>query len=140
MATATNNFDLTGIQIDLGPDAKALRSVPIDQDLRAAERYFQKSYDLDVAPGAVSALGQVVFKANSTTPLHHVALRTPMRVAPTVTEYNPTDGTAGQWEDVGVGGATTTEANVGMNGFEIGLTVSADNNEVNGHWTVDATL
>jgi hypothetical protein len=140
MATATNNFDLAGVQVDLGPNAQPLRVVPIERDLVSAERYFQKSYNLDVDPGAVSALGQVVFKANSTTPLHHVALRTPMRVAPTVTEYNPTDGTAGQWEDVGVGGATTTESNVGMNGFEIALTVATDNNEVNGHWTVDATL
>ena len=140
-SATSRTFDITAMQLDLGPRAKAYRGLPFAEDLQLCERYFQKSYDVNVAPGAVSALGQVVFRANGTTPLHHVALRTPMRVAPTVTEYNPTDGTAGQWEDVGgAAGASTTDANIGMNGFEIGLTVAGDNNEVNGHWTAEAKL
>jgi hypothetical protein len=139
MATATNNFDLTGVQVDLGPNAQPLRVVPIERDLVSAERYYQKSYDLNVDPGATSALGQEAFIANGTSHVQPVRLRTPMRAAPTVALLNPTDG-ASNWERAGTGPITVAAADEGMTGFKVDHTTSVDLTEMNGHWTADATL
>jgi len=141
LSSTSNYFELTGVQIDLGAEALAYRGVMGEEDIHAAERYFQKSYDLDVAPAATSALGQVVFRAHGTNHLQHVAMRTPMRKPPTVVLYNPTDGTPAEWEDVGAAaGVAMTSANIGRKGFEANITTSVDLNEVNGHWTAQSKL
>jgi hypothetical protein len=140
LSSTSNYIELTGVQMDLGPDAKAYRGVPIDKDLAAAERYFQKSYNIDVDPGATSALGQVACIQNSTTHKEFVHFRTPMRAAPTVVAYNPTDGTAAQWEDVGVGGEAVTLVNSGMTGVTVAVTAGTDGLELNGHWTAESKL
>ena len=141
LSSTSNYMEITGIQLDLGSQAKSFRGIPFEEDLHAAERYFQKSYNHDVDPAATSALGQVVFHGFGTNHLQHVALRTPMGTNPTVIAYNPTDGTTAEWEDVTAAGPEpVTVTNIGMNGFEVNMTSSVDTNEVNGHWTAENKL
>ncbi len=140
LSSTSNYLELTGVQIDLGAEALAYRGIPIEQDTHAAERYFQKSYDIDVDPAATSALGQVAMIQNGTTHKEPIALRTTMREAPTVIAYNPTDGTTAQWEDVGVGGEPVTIANSGMRGFTVFVTAGTTGLELNGHWTAESKL
>lgn len=140
-AATSRTFDFTGMQLDLGPRAYPYRGLSFADDLLAAQRYYRKSYNVDVDPAATSALGQLVFRAHGTNHLQHVAFNPPMRSAPTIVLLNPTDGTAAQWEDVGAGaGVAMTSANIGMNGFEANVTTSIDLNEVNGHYTAEAEL
>ena len=141
MLLAANYFELTGVQIDLGPNALPFRGQDEAQDFQVASRYFQKSYDHGVDPAAISALGQVVFRAHGVNHLQHVQLPVKMPAIPVIVLYNPTDGLTGEWEDVGAAAAVaTTTANIGMQGFEANITTSVDLNEVNGHWTAENKL
>lgn len=140
LSSTSNFFELTGVQLDLGPVAKPYRGIPIEEDIHAAERYFQKSYNIDVNPTATSALGQVAVIQNGSTHKEHIVLRTPMGAAPTVVAHNPTNTNTAEWEDVGVGGEAVTIVNSGMNGFTVAVTAGTDGLELNGHWTAEFKL
>jgi hypothetical protein len=90
MATATNDFDLTGVQVDLGPNAQPLRVVPIERDLVSAERYYQKSYDLTVNPATTTVVGAPRARSSSTQFDFPIVFRTRMRAVPSGTVYSTT--------------------------------------------------
>ena len=142
LSSTSNYLELTGVQLDLGPVAKAYRGIPIEQDFDAANLFFQKSYDIGVVPGVISALGQVAFHAVTTTALTNVQLFTHMPAAPTIVTYNPTDtDVTGEWENVtgGAGGATTV-SDIGSHGFVVSVAGTSNNNVINGHWTAEFKL
>ena len=141
--SSTSNFlEITGIQLDLGPAAKAYRGVPVEQDFTAAELFFQTSYNLGVAPGTVSALGQVAFKSETTTAIQPIRLLATMPAAPTVITYNPaTLDLTGSWRDITApADRTTTVSNIGTHGFEVSCASTTNNNVINGQWTAEFKL
>jgi hypothetical protein len=140
LSSTSNYLELTGIQLDLGPAAKAYRGIPIEQDFDAANLFFQKSYDIGVFPTATSALGQVAFHAVTTTALMNVQLFTHMPAAPTIVTYNPTDGATGEWEIVGTGQGLTTVSGIGSHGFVVSVGSTTNNDVINGHWTAEFKL
>tara|TARA_R110000772_G_scaffold267971_3_gene393606 strand:- start:37111 stop:38727 length:1617 start_codon:yes stop_codon:yes gene_type:complete len=142
MATATNNFDLTGVQMDLGGLALPLRGMHFDEDLAAAQRYFLKSYNVDVDPAAVSTFGQGAFVANGVTHFERIPFVTSMRAAPTVTIYSPSDGATANVRDTTptAQNRAATANSVGENGFSIAITTSVDGNSIVAHFTAEAEL
>jgi hypothetical protein len=72
------------------------------------ERYYEKSYDFDVTPGAVSNGGSVRAFIITNTPFRqNIFFKTTKRISPTLTYYNPATGTIGQIS-FGWGGSSTT--------------------------------
>jgi hypothetical protein len=141
MGTISNTFDLTGIQMDMGPTALPFRSVPFVDDLERCQRYYQKSYDYDVALAAVTEVGAVRFKAHTTAHNGWVPFRVPMRDNPTIVAYETNAGATGNWRDTtGAANRVLTTSSIGHHGFSYSLASTVDGNVMAGHWTAEAEL
>jgi hypothetical protein len=143
MATATNNFDITGVQMDLGPNAHPLRGRGLQDELHLCERYFQKSYELGTFPGALTVTNSVAQVANGAASIYQLNFRQKMRVAPTTTYYSYTDGASGVWRNFTLGANLTANDNsLGDAGSSLSFTSAApsDLDQLIGHYTLDAEL
>lgn len=127
MSSTSNTFDLAGVVMydEHLTDAEyllALNSVSHDEDLLRCQRYYQKTYDLEVIPGT-GASQSGAFRLQMNYPLNPwiwTPLQKRMRTAPTVVFYNPNTGTAGQGEIIGsgtfsFGGLQSGEVNISYN-------------------------
>jgi hypothetical protein len=141
LAVATDTWDLTGVQIDLGPTALAYRGIPFDQDLVAALRYYQKSYSYADVPGvAPETEGEESFRAIGTAHLFPIVLAVPMRAAPTFTAHNP-NNVGNDWYDETAAGDVAVTFNVtGDKRTIVGVTSSVDTNQYSGHWEAESEL
>lgn len=59
-------FELTGVQLEAGPTATPFERRPIGQEIQLCQRYYEKSYDLGVAPGTSTTAGIVFLSTTST--------------------------------------------------------------------------
>jgi hypothetical protein len=143
MADAANNFDLVGVQVDLGPFAQPFRGVPIEKDLLVASRYFQKSYNVDVDPGTNPATnGQSPFISNGTAHFENIVFPVPMRAMPTIVIYSPFDGAVANVYDTTptATNRAATSNSVGEKSFAISITTSVDLHAITAHYTAEAKL
>jgi len=94
----SNEWYVTGVQLETGTSASDFEFLPTDVNTTRCQRYFQKSYNLDVAPGTATDNG-VQWVGGSSDSGNNVSFlpsfKTTMRAAPTVTGY-ARDGTSGQ--------------------------------------------
>lgn len=94
-------FYITGVQLEVGTQATAFSTAggSYGAELALCQRYFAKSYDINLAPGATSGNnggGTVITRVyGSAAPRMYAAFRVSMRAAPTVTIYNPYSGSSG---------------------------------------------
>lgn len=99
-AQAQNSFfDVTGLQVEAGSVATPFERRPLGTELALCQRYYEKSYDLGVAPGSNSNPGRVsgVGTASGTTSVEFATVhyRVPKRIAVQPVIYNP-GGVQGQ--------------------------------------------
>jgi hypothetical protein len=127
-AGASDWFEITGVQLEEGSVATPFEFEDFGVTLQKCQRYYQKSYNQETAPGATGVTVGVV-----TTGILSMAAglgfagktyySTPMRVSPTVTTYSYSAGTTGVISDAGTGGDKTAgSATViwqGANGFDV---------------------
>ena len=96
--STSNEWYITGIQLEAGTSASDFEFLPKDVNTTRCQRYYQKSYDLDTAPGTATDSG-VGWNGSSGDSGGNAAFippfKTTMRAAPTVTGY-ARDGTSGQ--------------------------------------------
>jgi hypothetical protein len=96
--STSNEWYLTGVQLEVGTSASDFEFLPKDVNTTRCQRYYQKSYDLDTAPGTATDSG-VGWNGSSADSAGNAAFlppfKTTMRGAPTVTGY-ARDGTSGQ--------------------------------------------
>lgn len=108
------------------------------------QRYYEKSYQFDVAPGVVGAVGYSSTDENAQAGVEGLdrRFRVEKRRTPTVTWYSPSTGASGQVE---VNGADQPVAGtVGVSTSTTGyVTIGAGTGTdkiVKGHWTAEAEL
>ena len=96
--STSDNIYITGIQLEAGTSATDFEFLPKDVNTTRCQRYYQKSYDLETAPGTATDSG-VGWNGSSGDSGGNAAFlppfKTTMRAAPTVTGY-ARDGTSGQ--------------------------------------------
>jgi hypothetical protein len=116
----TFTMDIWGVQIESGSVATAFQTATgtIQGELSACSRYFQKSYNTDVAPATASAAGlQFASQVASTTSTGILAMQitfnTTMRTNATVVTYdnNGNSGVCGR-DTIGVGGDVNQPASL----------------------------
>jgi hypothetical protein len=101
LAAATSNYwQITGVQLEVGAVATPFEFEDISTTLAKCQRYYQKSYDLAIAPATSNTLGGLVFAgsydaAASNNSIGFITFKVPMRAAPTVTIYGYSPATAG---------------------------------------------
>lgn len=96
MSNIANIAYLKRIQLIPGALVQAYRPADIRLELAKAQRYYAKTYDQGVIPGAVSASGKKFARAHTNLFVWwNWDFRTTMRAAPTMQLYSPATGTAG---------------------------------------------
>tara|TARA_X000001388_G_scaffold69254_1_gene57678 strand:- start:153 stop:1286 length:1134 start_codon:yes stop_codon:yes gene_type:complete len=96
--STSNEWYITGIQLEAGTVATDFEHLPLDVTTTRCQRYYQKSYDLDTAPGTATDVG--VYWTGSTSDSSGNAsflpsYKTTLRSSPTLTGY-ARDGTSGE--------------------------------------------
>lgn len=87
------------------------------------------------APGTATTQGALAFQAGGVNPITTIQLKTPMRVLPYVTYYNPATGAINTWNDGGIARNVTTNTN-GTKNISVAVTGSFAGNFISGHYVV----
>jgi hypothetical protein len=144
MDSASNEWYLTGCQLELGTEATPFEHRSFGQELALCQRYFEKTYDQGTAPATATSTGSIQFRGSSSStaasytqmPIRYVVTK---RATPTVVFYD-TAGTSAHWTSAGSqSGAKDIGASSSYStGFT--ATVSETFDQVAGHFTADAEL
>ena len=145
----SNNFWITGVQLEAGTSASDFEFLPVDVNLQRCLRYFQKTYDYADAPAASTDRQKLEISTTSeggNNAILSLPYKVPLRTTPTVTFYK-SDGTAATWTygRSGASGDASMTAYAGRYGQNhlicyggVGAGWIACN--VAGHYTVSAEL
>lgn len=123
--TAAQNFtlDFDYLQFESGSTATTFETLDFEVVLAQCQRYYERSYDVGVATGAINAGGNVVCRVIGSGDTANVfpgaTFKVTKRVTPTITIYGGSTGTPGKISvngGVDVGG-TAAAAYIGTNGF-----------------------
>jgi len=139
MDTIGNAFCLTGVQLELGPVATPFEYRPYVEELALCQRYYEKSYDQSVYPGAISGIGQMVEIAprNAVEASYGWRFSTRKRTTPLVHLYADNTGTIDKIRNTG--DKTASAAYIGESGVGyISITSGVTNDTAAWHWTADA--
>lgn len=135
-SNATNTFDLALVQYERGNSATPYETRDLTTEIRDCQRYYTKSYALETAAGTATTTGQLTSGRLYTNALSSVVSWSlqwpvPMRIAPSVTVYNPSNGTVSEFNSSSgpsVAGAAATISDTGATLYQ------------NATGTVDAVL
>jgi hypothetical protein len=144
-------LDLWGVQAEAGSVATPFQTATgtLQGELAACQRYYEKSYDVQTAPGTSTDNGQVIwtFIGNTTTGtmFGYRAFSVIKRGAPTVTLYDPVGNiNRVRRTATGVANYDNISANVDgsyNNGVFVNCASSANaTNVMSGHWVASAEL
>jgi len=158
IATANANIYITGVQLEVGPTATPFEHRPIGTELALCQRYYEKSYDINIVPGAINNFAGCEFQRYSYVDALHGEYYTckfqqSKRTTPAVVFYSPKTGATGKWYDATTAGATSdVTTQIVTSG---GGTILYSGNRsaianirflpgqyyaIAGHWTADAEL
>ena len=152
-AGADDSFSIDSVQLEIMPDAiqgaSPFERLNFAEQLLLCQRHFSKSFLYGTAPvqNAGVNTGELSGIAGKATTgafwLPH-RFRTPMRVAPTVTFYNPAVANAQARDETAAADcASTATANLNAEGFQVtgtGNAGSAVGNLIGVHFTADAGI
>ena len=154
MDSTSNNFYLTGVQLEVGTSASDFEFLPYDVNAYRCQRYFEKSYSIDVAP----ANGQANFSDQGTGNPAWIAFvngtvrtgfrfQVPKRATPTLTFFKgtnaPTNDKLAMYNGTSWVALTINNSKYHKDGFNISAstTSTAGNGYLfQGGWSADCEL
>ena len=146
-AGADDNVYITGVQLEIGSAPSDFEFEPFETTLRKCQRYYEKTYSIDVAPGTNTSVGLVTFSGSS-NPGNNVEVpirfSVTKRAAPVMTGYQDI-GTINTWfynRSGATGGVTSTFDLISTHGCRVYANCGASwvSVTVGGHWTASAEL
>jgi hypothetical protein len=140
---------LTGVQLEVGTQATTFTTAggSYGAELALCQRYFEKTYNIDVAPTTNTSAGIYDLSGSSDSGgnlIIRVNFAVSKRANPTVTLYT-SSGSSGIW-NYNRNGASGTGAgtvdNIGMSGVRVYIAIGANwvVGGVGGHWIASAEL
>jgi len=144
IASNGNIFAITSVQLEAGTCATPFEILPVQTRIHLCQRYYEKSYNLDVAPGTNTLVGSWYFlgASDNTNNLGMIInFKVPKRITPNQFAAYREVGTDG-WDyarTATVGNIATASLNIGRLGSSGGLVyggVGAPNTSaaIFGHW------
>ena len=141
LASATSNYwQVTGVQLEVGDTATPFEFKSFEDDLMECQRYYEKTYNHDVALGTGSAGGWAGAVTPSTTSeTFGATFKVTKRGTPTITLYNAISGASGAiYRASDAANVASSVAYIGNNGF--GLIYASSNNAFYYHYVANAEL
>ena len=149
IGTLNATWQITGVQLEAGTTATPFEQRLYGTELALCQRYYEKSYNLDVVPGTASnARGlfdiSTASEGNSYT-YSLIKYSVPKRDNPTMTGYTYNAGTSGSWtyaRSGATGNASVSFGSIGVNTCTVSLAIGAAwvACEIYGHWTASSEL
>jgi hypothetical protein len=148
-AGANDYFDITGIQLELGSVPTSFEVRPFSVELQMCQRYYEKTYSMNVAPGTNSSSGLYYITAGTDGGTGYVIIIVKFTVAKRNNTYNVLgyreDGTSNQWLYARSGStAYVTPIYDSKSEFNFRLLVNTGTANVVatiiGHWVADAEI
>lgn len=140
--STSNDFRICGVQLEIGSLPTPFESLPIQNQIQLCQRYFEKSYNLDVNPGSVTNAGQISSRCISTAYDTRAFFKTSKRTAPTIVVYNPATGSSASMRNESA--STNISESGEMIGTELfhvnGASGVSNGDRVTWHYTADAEL
>ena len=123
MDSTSNELFITAICMNPGTVIYGFNDYDFDNEILRCQRYYEKTYNIDVAPGTVTPIGRKIFITTGTgSATYTIHLdwhwETNKRAIPTVTTYSSSTGTENRVE-VKSGDVTPTISSEGTTGAEI---------------------
>ena len=148
LGSQTGKFWLYGVQLEQNTTQTALERRPIQQELALCQRYYEKSYDVSVAPGTNTTTGywfQDGTNHADGTMAFPIKYAVAKRSNSYTTSFFATSGTANVWNYARSGASGTNTVSVDAKGNSSMLAfMQTGANWVAvmcfGHWVVDAEL
>lgn len=138
-------YHVSVVEGDASAEADPFPSRHIEQELALCQRYYEKSYSLETAPGTVTDIGShlAIYSGVSLTAVSFdLRFATQKRASPVMTAWNPASGGTGTWYDTvrgaNIQGNLQQVSSHGCWAYVSGMT-AADVN-LRAHWTADAEL
>lgn len=127
-SSTSNEFYITGVQLEVGTMATPFEHRPIGTELSLCQRYYQKSYDIETAPGTdvtASYIGLhtgngVTDTATNQNVPFTIHVNPTMRAQPTFYYYS-LEGTLNRYNTFTAGGMTRSETATTLGGFWRGV-------------------
>jgi hypothetical protein len=146
---AAGDIDIAQVQVNAGDTALPFQPRSWAEELALCQRYFEKSYDYDVAPGTASSSGAENVMAATTYLLakQNITFKVPKRVPPTVNLISTQNGTSARVSEYNISSLFVADrtpyiSSSGKNGFTV-QSLSGDftaNSFIRFQWTADAEL
>lgn len=119
-----------------------------DEELEACRRYYEKSYQLSIAPDTSSALGMwgsAVATLSGVAQVANTPFKVTKRITPSVSTYRQAgSGTLGNWDTFSSGGASTARSvsvsDASEFGFKITCPTIGTDVYAQGHWVAEAEI
>lgn len=148
-AGANDWFEVSDVQLEAGPVATPFERRPIGTEIQLCQRYFEKSYNIDVAPGTSTSIGASIAVVGDSGSLNRLMPNTscfavPKRINATVSAYSET-GTKDRVSVYSNSGSTLTVSSIPTAGntrfgFIATTTNAVDRQMYYFHWTAEAEL
>ena len=150
VGTSGATFYITGVQLEVGSSATGYEYRQIQQELSLCQRYYEKSYNLDVAP-ATASQGISLFSSSGnaggvTTAYIDTWLqyKVSKRAVPTMACWDEANGsgtcTRTNSGVLATSGQTVSFASVGFNSVVINSSSGANAGRISFNWTASAEL
>jgi hypothetical protein len=145
IGTLNATWYVTGVQLEVAPSATSFDYRPYGTELALCQRYYEKSYAVDIAVGTGLAAGIVGFN----TPLTgtgdipaNISFKVTKRANPTLTVYNAVSGASGAaYRTSDAASISVTGISyVGTNGGAVFTLASGSANNYLIHWTAAIEL
>jgi hypothetical protein len=142
----TQTIDIWGVQLEEGAVATPFEFGDFGTTLQKCQRYFEKSYNVDTAPGTAGTLGQSIgLGIHTNTPATYsrfgsgISFKVPKRTTPTVVQYAPASGSSAAASNTTHGDGDTavgyvSAQQINQNGFN--LAASFGGTTTTGYFTI----
>lgn len=146
VGTSGATFYITGVQLEVGTKATPYEMQIYSDQLAQCQRYYSKSYNIDVAPGTVTYVGSLATfspTASANRPVIPIFFPVSMRTTPTLIAYSPNNGATGNFynNDATANFAVQTSVNTGSSGASwLPSGTMTANAFFTGHWVASAEL
>lgn len=137
-------FYITDIQLELGAVATDYDVRTLEDELKLCKRFYEKSYNTDVFPGAVTTAGVIESRRAPAASAQVISdlWWVPKRTTPLVKVYSPTTGAVAKARNSSTSADVSAGSGIaGTNGTYVTATVaSVAEDYIIAHWTADAEL